>query len=127
MLDADGAGDDGVFDGAVLHLFSNNLTPNPLTAVGDFTTATFTGAATPTLAAPVGPVLTSGGDAIVYWPAVEQRPSDNVTPNTIYGYYVLTSGGALIFSKRFDAAVNMTDADHAIAFIPQFTLPLFTP
>ncbi len=84
-------------------LFKNNLTPTGANVATDFTEADFRGYADDAVGAwtVTGPNGTAG---------VHSFTADGgiAGPQTIYGYYVVDSGGALVFSERFGASITYT-------------------
>jgi len=87
-------------DDYTLHLYKNNYTPVDGSVIGDFTEADFSGY--------------SGGEDITGWSAavivagraestgdpIDQTHNGGATGNTIYGFYVVDSGGNLCWAER---------------------------
>jgi hypothetical protein len=95
--------------GSSLKLFQNNIVPTNLNVIADFTEATFDGYATHTMASLLGPDRQPDGSFTVY--NFQHFPmTGSVTPNIIYGGYMLDPTGALILAARFPAPINMVDA-----------------
>jgi len=102
---------DELLEGAIMHLYKNNLVPSSGTVLGDFTEADYTGYAPLTITGWSAPVM-SGVNAIT-----SPGPQDFVagvicTPNDIYGYYVTDPTDTfLIFAERdgvAPVAMNVT-------------------
>ncbi len=90
---------DGRLQGASLCLFRNNLTPDANTVLGDLTEANFSGYARQTLSAWPNSAL-SGAIARTTHPDKTFLHSGGGVDNDIYGYYVLDSGGGLLYADR---------------------------
>jgi Tfp pilus assembly major pilin PilA len=95
----------GVLTGVKIHLYQNNTTYNPnVTTLLDLTEATYTGYAPVTLTWDAASV-SDDGNVETHSNRVTWRPTDGVTPNDIYGYYITdTAGTALLGGGRFDGA-----------------------
>jgi len=111
-----------------LHLFKSVvvLTPNMVTA--DFDEADFAGYAD----VDVVKVGTSWdnveGDAVLSYESAHFQPTDSVTPNTIYGYYLTTDvaafggAGSLLRAELFDTPVPMLGTFDALDVVPVLRL-----
>lgn len=117
----------GVMSGASIavptsfRLYQNDLTPGPATVIGDFTVANFTGYANGVLAGvAVAGALDGSNRAVVTWNALTFT-KNGATGNTIYGYYVTTGAGNLLWAERFDGAIPMTVNGAFIQITPRFT------
>lgn len=100
---------------SALHLFQNDITPGPFTAIGDLTEADYSGyLAIPALA--FGAVYVSGdGGAKTTLPSQQFDHSGGIVANDIYGWYLTDAGGALLMAQRFDdAPIEMSTASHSI-------------
>lgn len=94
----------GVLTTAKCKLFQNNYTPTPSSVVADFTAATYVGNATATLTFDA-PSVSDDGHVETHATPAAWRPTNGVTPNTIYGLYITdTTGADLLFACRFDGA-----------------------
>lgn len=106
----------GVMAGQKCKLFQNELVCTPNTLLTDFVEADFTGYAPTDIT--WGTVGTSGGLAIVTSDLQSFAPTDSVSPNTIYGYYVTnTAGSTLCFSENFDPPLDASTLGNLIEFI----------
>lgn len=94
---------------ATLHLFQNNIVPSANSVATDFTEATFDGYASQTFAVLFGPTRETDGSFVVD-AFMRFHMTGSVTPNTIYGAYVLKSTGEFLIATRFPAPVAMVDA-----------------
>lgn len=101
---------DSLIDTAVVHLFSNNITPDEDTVLGDFTECTYSGyggGQTPTWD---GPTTDMSNRAAITSEVMQYAHNGGATANTVYGYYVVASGTDLVFCERFAAPIVMDDA-----------------
>lgn len=108
-----------------VHLYTNNYTPIGSTTITDFTEATFTGYAAQNVPA-LGVVFTNdSGQAEFDCTATSTwTATDAVTPNTIYGYYVVdsTTGTIVRWAERFDTPVDMTAAGKTLILLLRLLL-----
>jgi hypothetical protein len=104
-----------------LHLFQNNYVPVLSDVVGNYTEATFSGYASqnPTWGAAF---INGSTQAEIDAGALTFTRSAGASSNTIYGIYVLDSGGVLTYAERFPAPVSMATAGDAIVYTPKATL-----
>lgn len=86
-----------------LKLYKNDVTPGLDSVESDFDEADFDGYADFDLTWPVGPYINPTGQAEIQAPSNNWTPTGAVTPNTVYGYYLVDSGGDLIGGERFDS------------------------
>jgi len=116
-----------LFDGAKVHLYANDFTPDDQSVIGDFVEATYTGYAPSTVVvwsaagyAPNGrPTLPGGTKTFV-------SGSPLLIANTVYGYYVTdTAGTKLLWSERFVTPVIISAPAQIIAVLPAY--PNFQP
>lgn len=104
----------------ILHLFKNNVTPNEDTVIGDLTEATETGYASITLTGSSWTVSTLVG--ITSATFAEQTFTFTVGAD-IYGYYVTSNGGNLLWLERFDGApFQLPSGGGVIAITPSIEL-----
>lgn len=97
------AGAAGPLNGAKLGLSQTNVNPTPETPITAYEAASFTGYAQKTITW-LEPSVADDGTPEIVGTVTEWRPTDAVTPNSIYVLLVLTSGGALYAAGRFDTA-----------------------
>jgi hypothetical protein len=96
-------------NGYKIHLFKNNLTPTDASVIGDFTEADFTGYASQNLTTFATAFLNGANQGETDAGLYTFTQSGSTTTNNIYGYYVTTAGGALVYSERNpNAPVAMT-------------------
>lgn len=103
---------------ATVHLYTNDLTPNPLNVLLDFTEADFGGYADVPLV--WDNAFIDGENNIVL-------PADNVpfistgTPaNNIYGYFVKGAAGQLLGAARFaNAPIGISGAGYGLDCVPE--------
>jgi len=94
----------GALTGAEVHLYQNNVIFNPdTTVIGDLTEATYVGYVAQAV---VWGVASVSDDGHVESIAVSLifRPTNGVTPNDIYGYYIDDGAGVLLGGGSFDGA-----------------------
>lgn len=106
---------------AVLHLYKNDYTPVDTSTVANFTASTFGGytPATLTRANWNNSVTNAAGKAeIVYSTDISWTSS---TSETVIGYYVVDTSGALLFAEKFAQARALVDGD-SLTISPRFTL-----
>jgi hypothetical protein len=104
-----------------LHLFQNNYVPVLSDVVGNYTEATFSGYASATLAWGAAFINGSTQAEIDATPVTFAHSSGGVT-NTIYGIYVLDSGGALAYAERFGAPISMATSSDSITYTAKATM-----
>lgn len=107
-----GAG--GLLDDAELFLFVNDIQPQQTSVIGDFDPTTYTGHGNEQITW-LTPSIADDGTPEVIGTAGEFRPTDDVTPNSVYGVLIVTSGGDLVEAGRFeDAPLPMQSDTDAI-------------
>lgn len=123
MLNTLCASPGGDWDNATLHLFQNDIVPSFATALGDFTEADFDGYAAGA-AITWNPAVTGPDyNAEVTGPAANFLATGATTPNVIYGYYVVDTGGTgLLWSERFAEPINIASAGDGFSVVPRFVL-----
>lgn len=108
--------------GASLRLFKNNITPGDADVAATYTEANFTGYAPITLNSWGAAFLNAGNKA-------ESDEINRVFTQTgvgvvsdVYGYYVLTAGGLLMFAERNPGGLVVMDtAGKTYSVLPRFT------
>lgn len=104
----------GKLNGAKVGLIAAPFTVGPGLLLADLTEATFTGYAQVTVAAWSAPAIGPDGTPSVDGGDVVFTPSDAVTPNLIYGWFLVDSGGSnLLYAYQDDVPVPLDDALHS--------------
>ncbi len=93
-----------------VHLFKTAVTPTATSVPGDFTEADFAGYAGVTLTHWNTPYWQSQGAAVSYSNQILFQPTDGVTPNTIYGYWLEIAAGDYLGAERFATPWGAVDA-----------------
>jgi len=103
-----------LLDAAEVRLFTNDIQPTAENVVGDFTAPTYTGAGDEAVTW-LAPSIADDGTVEAIGTLGEFRPTDAVTPNTVYGAILLSAGGAYLMGARFeDGPLPMESAADAI-------------
>lgn len=109
----------------LLRLFSNNATPAGTSVISDFTEATFTSYAALTLTrgtwASAATSDFGGGTIKAYSTYAQQTFTCGTTGDTIYGYYMTTVGGALLWAEKFASPRVLSNTDELLV-TPFFSL-----
>lgn len=107
-------------DGSKLGLYTNDFTPNANTVIGDFTVATFTGYAQVTITLFDAAYIDENANAAIIGGLVQFAPASPYTVGeSVYGWYLTTSTGALISGGRFpNAPVPMGVAGNYVQVVP---------
>jgi hypothetical protein len=104
-----------------LKLFKNSATLSHATVLSDLTEADFSGYSAYSLAGgAVAGALDGSGRAVASYTAHTFTKS-GATGNTIYGYWVEDSTGALLWCELFDTPIPMTVDGAFIQITPKFT------
>jgi len=92
-----------LLDAAKIMLFTNDVMPVATSVTADFTSAAYGGYndATITWAAPS---IADDGTIEVIGTLAEFRPTDDATPETVFGAVLLTGTGDMLMGGRFDGA-----------------------
>jgi hypothetical protein len=108
-------------------LFKNDIIPTPDTVlgVGGLVDANFDGYAQKAALHSVGPFFDPNLNFEIQSPSITWTPTAGVTPNTIYGMYVIDSTGALVYSCRFTNPVLLSGILTGITVVPRFAVPSF--
>jgi hypothetical protein len=112
---------DGIFDGALLMLFSNDVEPDRDTVRGDLTDATYSGNGDEAITWGV-PSISDDGVPEVIGIAGEFRPTAETVQNTIFGAAVLDAADGLLKSCRFDQAVPMMNTRDSLTLTVRLRL-----
>jgi predicted alpha-1,6-mannanase (GH76 family) len=117
LTDAVGA----ILANAHVHLFKNDYVPTPLSVVGDFTEADYTGYAHQVVAsADWNSVTLSDGSAGIVGPGLFFNPTGTAVTNVIYGYYITDSTDAtVVWAERFDAPRGLSSPGTGFVMVPQ--------
>lgn len=100
----------GALDGAEVRLYVNDVQPVVTSVVGDFDETTYTGHADK-LITWLPPSIADDGSPECIGTVPEFRPTDDVTPNTVYGLIIIDSGGVMFEGGRFDDAPLPMESD----------------
>lgn len=112
----------GSLTGATMNLFTNNIDPTPTTPLTAYDLADYTGNGTEVITWN-GVSISDGGEPEIVGVVGEFRPTDAVTPNTIYGCLLLDGAGALLAACKFlDGPRPMGDAQDAVVLAPRIRL-----
>jgi hypothetical protein len=105
----------------VLRLYSNNVTPNKLDVVGDYTEVTGNGYSAVTLD-PANFSFSSGDPSTATYPQVTYTFTGNA--GNVYGYFVTrASAGDLLFANRFaNAPISIANNGDEIRVTLSITL-----
>jgi hypothetical protein len=88
-------------------LYQNDLVPTPSTVLGDLTVATFSGYAAIVVSALLAAYLDPAGGASAQIATVQFNHDGGGVANSIYGFWVQTTGGVLVLAGRFEDLVPM--------------------
>ncbi len=108
-----------------VNLYKAAKIPNQNDVIGDYTLADYTGSG-PVAITWNAPYISLNGQLIVDAPSVQFQPTDGVAPNTIFGYVITDSAGAVLLAAgNFATPVPLTDATMALSIYPglSFTAP----
>lgn len=109
-----------------MHLFQNDIVPDHATLVTDLDEADFDGYGPKSLLGRTDALtLDVSRRAVTKWTAINWVLTlDAVTPNQIYGYWVVDPGsGAMVWIERFGSGVvPMVSAGDSLTIVPQLTL-----
>lgn len=114
---------DGQFLAAIIRLFKNDITPDEDTVLADLTEADFDGYAES--GAVTWGEVHNGNDGSVEMQAGSQEfhCTGGTTPNEIFGYMIVDSGGTtLLAAHRFDESELMSADDDNVTLIPTINL-----
>lgn len=111
-----------LLDGGELHAFQNDYTPIGTTVIGDLTEADFDSYAAITLNNWDAASLNPDDKAFTEEDVRTWTMGGSSTPNTVYGVYVTTAGGALLYAERNPAGgVLINTAGQTYSYLPRFT------
>lgn len=113
---------DGPLSGSIMGLFVNNVTPTAQTTLAELTPATFAGYAPVNLT--WGSLLSEGnGAALLVSNLANFRATDGVTPNIVYGFYVIdktTPTPNLIGAELFSQPISVAALNEGVSIVGQF-------
>lgn len=113
----------GPFNAAVVKLFQNDYTPTVDSVVGDFTEADYTGYAASAAIVWGAPFIDPVAGPLVLGDLKSFPASGPFTvPNDIFGFWIESSGGDLLWAERFDTPVTIANATDNVVIVPQFGL-----
>lgn len=107
---------------STLKLFQNDFAPTRFSVAADFTEATFTGYAAVAQAWAVGPYVNGAGQVEMQSASHNWTPTDGVNPNTIYGWYLVATGGDVICAQRFDNPRAMLGPTNSLTLLPSLII-----
>jgi hypothetical protein len=113
-------------DALTWRLFTNQISPTPATAIGDFTEAVFDGYS-PSVGTTWGtPWSDVAGSGYVTGENAQYHCTGSTTPQNVYGYFV-TKGSSvsetLQFYEQWNDFVPIAESGDAVIFPKQYGLP----
>lgn len=106
---------------AQLQLIQNAFTPGPDLVPGDLTEADFDGYAAEAALAYDSAYVASDGTYRIAPPSVNFQSTGNTTPNVLYGWAVLNTGGTVVeYSGLFDDPISIANADDGVTVLPEY-------
>lgn len=106
---------------AEMQLYQNDFTPVGTMVIGDFDVATYDGYAAQVIDPWTVPVINPNGFAVMYGPSLVWTPTGATTPNNIFGYYVTTDGGVLLYARRFTNPILLEGTTTGFVITPSFS------
>lgn len=105
-----------------IRLFKNNHVPADTDTAADYTTADFSG-----YPGPVGLIwgsafVNDADQGEVDAAQVDWEHNGGGTANLIYGVFVISGTGHLVYAERFDAPISMAAPPDAIHYIPRASM-----
>lgn len=113
------------WDGLEVGLFVGPFTPNPESAIGDLTEATFTGYARFALTPATGPVNPeSAGISAADWPRAIFTNTDALYSGVAYGWFIadVATHGKLFAAASFPSPIPITGAGASVSVLLQGVL-----
>jgi hypothetical protein len=108
-----------VLFGAKVGLFTNPIVPSISTSLASLTVATFTGYAEAVVTWLSSPYIDDTGAVVLTGQDHLFQPTDSVTPNTIYGWFLVdTTGAILYYVALLPEPVPLVDALHGLVITP---------
>lgn len=112
----------GLLNGAAIRLFKNDLTPINTTVLADFIQADFTGYAAQTLAGWAVAILDANNKGSSTATVNTWTCSGLAVPNTVYGVYIVSAAGALLYAERNPSGgILVNSIGQTYAYTPVFT------
>jgi hypothetical protein len=107
----------GRLDAGTVKLFQNNFTPNKSSLLADFTECDFTGYADVDIADWNDPYVDDEGSVSIVAPIATFAATGSAVTNLAYGWYYVTTGGALVMGERFDEPVNFAASGNTLNLV----------
>lgn len=106
-----------------IRLFQNDHVPADTDTLADYVAATFTGYVPLNIIDWSGGTWDPSGAAFITAPTKNFNQTGTAITNTIFGYYVISGGGTLMFAERNPAGgVPMNQAGYTYAVVPRWQL-----
>lgn len=106
-----------------VHLASAPFSPSPTLDPTTLTEATFDGYAAKTVTAWGTVHLDSSNQAtFISASALDWTPTGSTTPNTIYGYWLIDSGGKLVQSETFPTPILLSGTGTTLQIVLQLAV-----
>jgi len=93
----------GVLENAVIRLFKNDVMPTQTSVTGDFTPTDYVGFGDQVITW-LEPSISDDGTIEVIGTVPEFRPTNDVTPNDVFGALLLDDADIMLFGGRFEGA-----------------------
>jgi hypothetical protein len=103
----------------VMHLYNNNYTPVETSTLGHFTQCTESLYAAATLTSSSWTIATDGDTTTASYP---ETTFTFGTAANVYGYYVTSTGGDLLWAEAFSGVFTLPAAGGSIAITPKISL-----
>jgi hypothetical protein len=111
-----------LLDGCELALYKNNYTPINTSLLANFTECNFDGYARITLTGWPAAALDANNKAATALAAQTFTCTGAVTPNDVYGMFVVSGAGALMFAERNPSGpITINTAGQTYSYTPKFT------
>lgn len=106
---------------AHVHLFQNNISPDKNTPLSSLVEADFVGYNDVAVGVWGNAYVDPFGVVSVQAPDIQFQPTNGSVGNTIYGWYLTDSAGAILLAaEKFDAPVNLLNENYAVVVNPRF-------
>jgi hypothetical protein len=111
-----------LLDTAIVRVFKNDYTPVDGSVLGSFTEANFTGYAQINMSGWSAAALDGNGKAATTADQVTWTMGTPGTTNTVYGIYVVTAAGALLYAERNPSGgILLNTLGQTFSYLPKFT------